>query len=115
MKGLPAAFANPAFGGFLDQKRTGSFTKAACQTVLELTSILSDTYIDTTNETLKKPLKEIFGTQFWGETPKRKEGMLSAVRQELLRYLRQVLVPDISFETYEPPLVSGVSGVNHVY
>ena len=51
-QGLPAAFANAAFGTFLDQKRSGEFTTAACQTVLRLITIFSDSYLDTGKESV---------------------------------------------------------------
>lgn len=115
LKGLPAALANQAFGVFLDQKCAGSYTKAACQTVSELMSILSDDYIDTTNETLLKSLKATFGPQFVGKTSNREKAMLSLVRESLLKFFRQVMAPDICFQTLEPSLVSEVSCASLVY
>ena len=111
-QGLPAAFANAAFGTFLDQKRDGEFTTAACQTVLRLITILSASYIDTTKDSVKGQLKNAFGPQFVGETPGREKSMLSLVREELLYFFRQVMTPDNCFTTLEPSLTSGVSCAN---
>ena len=106
-QGLPAAFANAAFGTFLDQKHNGEFTTAACQTVLRLIAILSASYIDTTNPTMKEELELRFGTQFVGESPGNEKSMLSLVREELLRFFREVMTPDVCFSTLEPSLISG--------
>ena len=84
-KGLPAAFANPAFGTFLDQKRSGDYTTAACQTVLRLITILSDSYIDTTNTSVKEELWPILGPQFVGKESACKKAMLSLVCEALLK------------------------------
>ena len=111
-KGLPAAFASAAFGTFLDQKRSGGFTTAACQTVLRLITILSDSYIDTINESVFGQLKATLGPQFAGEIPGREKSMLSLVHEELLYYFQQVMTPDICFMTLEPSLTSGVSCAN---
>jgi len=111
-KGLPAAFASAAFGTFLDQKRSGEFSTAACQTVLRLIAVLSDSYIDTTNRSVRKPLKDIFGPQFVGEVSGHEKSMLSRVREELLRYFQQVMTPDMRFMTLEPSLASEVSFAN---
>ena len=107
-KGLPAAYANPAFGNFLDQKRSGEFTTAACQTVLRLITILSDSYIDTTNKSVNGQLQAILGPQFVGEKSGREKSMLSLVREELLYFFQQV-TPYVCFMTLEPSLTSGVS------
>ena len=115
LKGLPAALANRAFGEFLDQKCTGSYTKAACQTVSELMSIFSDDYIDTTNETLLKSLRKLLALSLWGKTSNREKAMLSLVRQSLLKFFRQVMAPDTSIQTLEPSLVSKVSCASLVY
>ncbi len=108
-KGLPAAFASAAFGTFLDQKRSGEFSIAACQIVLRLIAILSDSYVDTTKKSVVGQLKAIFGPQFVGEVPGREKSMLSRVREELLRYFQQVMRPDVRFMTLEPSLASEVS------
>ncbi|KAL3144614.1 hypothetical protein ABBQ32_004336 [Trebouxia sp. C0010 RCD-2024] len=106
-KGLPAAFASAAFGTFLDQKRDGEFTTAACQTVLRLITILSDSYIDTRNKSVLGQLQATFGPQFVGESPGREKSMLSLVREELLYFFQQVMTPDVCFMTLEPSLTSG--------
>ena len=111
-KGLPAAFASAAFGTFLDQKRNGEFSTAACQTVLRLIAILSDSYIDTTNESVRKQLKDILGPQFVGEVSGHEKSMLSRVREELLRYFQQVMAPGVRFMTLEPSLASRVGFAN---
>ena len=111
-KGLPAAFANAAFGTFLDQKRDGEFTTAACQTVLRLITILSDSYIDTRNKSVLGQLQATFGPQFVGESPGREKSMLRLVREELLYFFQQVMTPDVCFMTLEPSLTSGVSRAN---
>ncbi|KAL3158677.1 hypothetical protein ABBQ32_011419 [Trebouxia sp. C0010 RCD-2024] len=108
-KGLPAAFASAAFGTFLDQKRDGEFTTAACQTVLRLITILSDSYIDTRNKSVLGQLQATFGPQFVGESPGREKSMLSLVREELLYFFQQVMTPDVCFMTLEPSLTSGES------
>ena len=108
-KGLPAAYANPAFGNFLDQKRSGEFTTAACQTVLRLITILSDSYIDTTNKSVNGQLQAILGPQFVGEKSGCEKSMLSLVREELLYFFQQVMTPYVCFMTLEPSLTSGVS------
>ncbi len=111
-KGLPAAFASAAFGTFWDQKRSGGFTAAACQTVLRLITILNDSYIDTTNKSVFGQLKAALGPQFVGGSPGREKSMLSLVREELLYFFQQVMMPDICFMTLEPSLTSGVSCAN---
>ena len=111
-KGLPAAYANPAFGTFLDQKRSGEFTTAACQTVLRLISILSDSYIDTTNKSVNGQLRAILGPQFVGEESAREKSMLSLVREELLYFFQQVMTPNVRFMTLEPSLTSEVSSAD---
>jgi len=108
-KGLPAAFASAAFGTFLDQKRSGEFTTAACQTVLRLIASLSDSYIDTIKESVRKQLNDILGPHFVGEDSGREKSMLSWVREELLRYFQQVMAPGVRIMTLEPSLASGVS------
>lgn len=108
-QGLPAAFANAAFGTFLDQNCSGPFTTEACQTVLRLITILSDSYIQYEDEAMSRQLNTIFG-RFWGTSPE--EGLLSQVRWELLRYLQKVMVPAVRFHTLEPSLVSEVSCAN---
>ena len=107
--GLPAVYANPAFATFLDQKRSGEFTTAACQTVLHLISILSDSYIDTTKKSVHGWLQAILGPQFVGEKSGREKSMLSLVREELLHFFQQVMTPNVCFMTLEPSLTSGVS------
>lgn len=111
-KGLPAAFASAAFGTFLDQKRSGEFTTAACQTVLRLITILSDSYIDTRNKSVFGQLQATSGPQFVGESLGREKSMLSLVREEMLHFFRQVVTPDVCFMTLEPSLASGVSCAN---
>ena len=108
-KGLPAVYANSAFGTFLNQKRSGEFTTAACQTVLRLISILSDSYIDTTEKSVHGQLQAIFGPQFVGEKSGREKSTLSLVRDELLYFFQQVMTPNVCFMTLEPSLTSGVS------
>ena len=108
-KGLPAAYANPAFGTFLNQKRSNEFTTAACQTVLRLISILSDSYIDTTNKSVKGQLQAILGPQFVGEKSGREKSMLSLVCEELLYFFQQVMTLNVCFMTLEPSLTSMVS------
>lgn len=108
-KGLPAAYANPAFGNFLDQKRSGEFTTAACQTVLRLITILSDSYIDTTNKSVNGQLQAFLGPQFVGEKSGCEKSMLSLVREELLYFFQQVMTPYVCFMTLEPSLTSGES------
>ena len=112
-KGLPAAFASAAFGTFLDQKRSGEFSTAACQTVLRLITILSDSYIDTTKESvLGGQLQASLGSQFVGKSPGREKPMLSQVREELLHFFQQAMTPDMRFMTLEPSLTCGVSFAN---
>ncbi len=111
-KGLPAAFASAAFGTFLDQKRSGEFATAACQTVLRLITILSDSYIDTRNKSVFGQLQATLGPQFVGESPGREKSMLSLVREELLYFFQQVMTPDVCFMNLEPSLTSGVSFAN---
>ena len=67
LKGLPAAFASAAYGTFLDQKRSGEFTTAACRTVLRLITILSDSYIDTKDDSVRRQLQATLGSQFVGK------------------------------------------------
>ncbi len=109
LKGLPAAFASAAFGTFLDQKRSGEFSTAACQTVLRLITILSDSYIDTRESSVFGQLQATLGSQFVGESPGCEKLMLSLVREELLHFCQQVMTPDVRFMTLEPSLTSGVS------
>ena len=109
LKGLPAAFASAAFGTFLDQKRRGDFSTAACQTVLRLITILSDSYIDTTKKSVLGQLQATLGSQFVGESSGHEKSMLSLVREELLHFYQQVMTPDMRFTTLEPSLTSGVS------
>ncbi|KAL3156577.1 hypothetical protein ABBQ38_000867 [Trebouxia sp. C0009 RCD-2024] len=106
-KGLPAAFANAAFGTFLEQKRSGELTTAACRTVSKLITILSDSYMDTTTTAAVNVLQPILGAQFVGKRPDHDAGMLKLVSEELLYYFRQVMVPDTSCRAPEPPLTSG--------
>ena len=110
--GLTAAFASAAFGTLLDQKRSGQFTTAACQTVLRLITILSDSYIDTRNQPVLGQLQTTFGPQFVGEIPCREKSMLRLVREELLYFFQPVMTTDVFFMTLEPSLTSGVSCVN---
>ncbi len=112
LKGLPAAFASAAFGTFLDQKRRGDFSTAACQTVLRLITILSDSYIDTTKKSVLGQLQATLGSQFVGESSGHEKSMLSLVREELLHFYQQVMTPDMRFTTLEPSLTSGVSFAN---
>ncbi|KAL3156252.1 hypothetical protein ABBQ32_012527 [Trebouxia sp. C0010 RCD-2024] len=59
------------------KKRDGEFTTAACQTVLRLITILSDSYIDTRNKSELGRLQATFGPQFVGESPGREKSMLA--------------------------------------
>ena len=93
----------------MDQKRSGEFTTAACQTVLRLITILSDSYIDTTNKSVNGQLQAILGPQFVGEKSGCEKSMLSLVREELLYFFQQVMTPYVCFMTLEPSLTSGVS------
>ncbi len=112
LKGLPAAFASTAFNNFLDQKRSGEFSTAACQTVLRLITILSDSYIDTTKKSVLGQLQATLGPQFVGKTPGSEKLMLGLVREELLHFFQQVMTPGVCFTTLEPYLTSGVSFAN---
>ena len=67
LKGLPAAFASAAFGTFLDQKRRGDFSTAACQTVLRLITILSDSYIDTTKKSVLGSFRLLLDLSLWAK------------------------------------------------
>ena len=89
------------------QKRSGKFTTAACQTVLRLITILSDSYIDTANKSVNGQLQAILGPQFVGEKSGRENSMLSLVREELLYFFQQVMTPYVCFMTLEPSLTSG--------
>ena len=110
-QGLPASFANAACGTFLDQKRSGEFTTAACQAVLRLITIFSDSYLDTGKESVLRQLRATFGPQFVGESPGHEKSMLNLVREELLYFFQQVMMPDVRFMTLEPSLTSGVSSI----
>ena len=101
-QGLPAAFANADFGTFLDQKRSSEFTTAACQTVLRLITIFSDSYLDTGKESVLGQFWATVGPQFVGESPGHEKSMLELVREELLYFLQQVMMPDVRFMTLEP-------------
>ncbi|KAL3161583.1 hypothetical protein ABBQ32_010444 [Trebouxia sp. C0010 RCD-2024] len=96
------------------KKRDGEFTTAACQTVLRLITILSDSYIDTRNKSVLGQLQATFGPQFVGESPGREKSMLSLVCEELLYFFQQVMTPDVCFMTLEPSLTSGGSKI-HVF
>ena len=72
-------------------------------------TILSDSYIDTTNKLAKGQLQAVLGPQFVGEKSGREKSMLSLVHEELLYFFQQVMTAYVCFVTLEPSLTSGVS------
>lgn len=91
MQGLPAAFANQAFGRFLDLKHSGPITADASRAVLRVVSVLSESYIDTTTVEFKQAMAKAGRPGFQGGEIVSKERMMDDRRFTLHTYLKQVL------------------------
>ena len=108
MQGLPAAFANKAFGKFLDLKRSAPITADACRAVMRLVKVLSQSYIHTETANVKLAMAAL-KPDFQGRDMGSEAAMMEDVREVLHSYLREVMSKSYTFLTMEPSLASLVS------
>ncbi len=116
MQGLPAAFANEAFGKFLDLKHSAPITADACGAVLRLINVLSQSYIDTSTAEFQQAIAKALRPDLQGmEMEMEPEGsMMEGVCSVLYFYFREVMSAPHAFRTLRPSWLSMVGVDQHI-